>query len=601
MPCRLRQTAIALAAVAIVMSCPSRGSYGAPSAPPIPAAVRMIVGAGWGCAQVVSDGLLEWECWQSAARGGARDDRPAALRAFRVPWLHGLPQAGADRVCVLEGSGFHCWGPPEAGLPPRELSGAETWINARRLAGAPFADNDDPRQAFVGGTFSCLHGDGVWCVGDGRYGQLGFGPPALGRSRPVSLSSLTSLALGTWHACATQLEVTGSDSLHCWGRNDGGQLGAPSPDVCRVGDVAVPCALKPVKLPFRAGKTADSPAFGSDRGVRAGDLFTCSLRGTEISCWGSSRDGIFGDAALCSAGLRRSWPTPIGSVDAPNATCSPGPVVVPGTERPGRAPIDFEVGPRGLCALTEQKSIWCRGAIRTPRMLAPARAVAVSSGTDASACALTGGRVICWGDGYSPVGAPDRPVAVTFEPLPPPANPNPVAVDLPAREPGKPWPASCLVHRMCGVVARKLAPCAGGTGARPWTEIAAAPDRVVGTRVSVRGPLVLGPVFHAGVLCTEQDGKTGKPMPVCCPDKSTEDAQVFIGDSTGRLGIPGHRCVGDPSRLCCNVDSLGRAVVATGRLEAVTGRDPLIGLAQWKLAGDVALCLDVESHAADNR
>jgi len=184
---------------------------------------------------------------------------------------------------------------------------------------------------------------------------------------------------------------------------------------------------------------------------------------------------------------------------------------------------------------------------------------------------------------------------------PSPVNPNPGAVDLPKREPGKPWPASCLVHRACSVVARKLAPCARGTTARPWTEIAAAPDKLAGTMVSVRGPLLLGPVFHKGILCTEDDPKTGKPMPVCCPHKATATARVFIGDGPTRLGLPDHVCSGDMSRLCCNVDSLGQTVVATGRLEAVTGKDPLIGVAQWKLAGDLTLCLDSATHAANSR
>jgi hypothetical protein len=189
---------------------------------------------------------------------------------------------------------------------------------------------------------------------------------------------------------------------------------------------------------------------------------------------------------------------------------------------------------------------------------------------------------------------------LAFERLPPPANLNPAAIDLPKREPGKPWPASCLVHRTCAVVARKVVACARGTASRPWTDIAAAPARLAGTTVSVRGPLVLGPLQIAGVLCTELDAKTGKPTPTCCP-QSTTAAQIFIGDSAARLAILGQRCEGDASRLCCNVDSLGKVVVATGRLEAVTGKDPLVGLAQWKLAGDLALCLDAKTNAAEKR
>ena len=85
------------------------------------------------------------------------------------------------------------------------------------------------------------------------------------------------------------------------------------------------------------------------------------------------------------------------------------------------------------------------------------------------------------------------------------------------------------------------------------------------------------------------------------PTPTYHGRPIVIGDSAARLAIQGQRCEGDASRLCCNVDSLGKVVVATGRLEAVTGKDPLVGLAQWKLAGDLALCLDAETNAAGKR
>jgi hypothetical protein len=185
--------------------------------------------------------------------------------------------------------------------------------------------------------------------------------------------------------------------------------------------------------------------------------------------------------------------------------------------------------------------------------------------------------------------------------VPAPATPNAGVVDLPKRDPRKPWPASCLVHRGCNVAVRKLEPCARETTARSWTEIAVAPDVMAGTKVSARGPLVLGPITHKGILCTADDPKTGKPIPICCPGAPTSTANMFIGDGPPRLALPDHVCRGDMSRLCCNVDSLGQVVVATGRLEAVAGTDPLIGLAQWKLAGDLTLCVDAAAHAPERR
>jgi hypothetical protein len=73
------------------------------------------------------------------------------------------------------------------------------------------------------------------------------------------------------------------------------------------------------------------------------------------------------------------------------------------------------------------------------------------------------------------------------------------------------------------------------------------------------------------------------------------------GQTVSAAAAFAHRCQGDASRLCCDVDALGKVVVATGRLEAVTGKDPLVGLAQWKLAGDLALCVDAEHRGAEKR
>ena len=128
---------------------------------------------------------------------------------------------------------------------------------------------------------------------------------------------------------------------------------------------------------------------------------------------------------------------------------------------------NFDLGPRGICMVSEAGKIWCQGAIETPRQVALA-SVVVSQGENASACAVTKDqRLVCWGEGYSAHKTPDLPVAITLEPLPPPPpNPNPAPVDSPGR--GRPWGTRCLIQRSCERVARSLPSCPAGTkGPRP--------------------------------------------------------------------------------------------------------------------------------------
>ena len=579
------------------------GAATAPAAPPVVVGQHYVIGEGWGCALVAADRQSSWECWQAAP----------SVQAWRVPWLDGRGlAAGPDRLCAVEAEQVRCVQPPRRGdTAPRPI-GAPPPPTARAPAAGASSDPghsfyDDSRlyDGLVGGTFACpSKGNDIWCAGDNDFGQLGYtGTPA---ARPPLLRMwiTENLGLGTWHGCAWRGGGPPADEgLYCWGRGDAGQLGVAAPDVCKAaGGKDVACARRPIRVPvpFRLPGLGYAPNRG--RGdLRAGDMFTCARpprnQTAGIVCWGASRDGLFGSAALCPRGLAQAWPTRRGgTIAAPGAACSPTPVAIAGSDRftrsmgptlggrPTRPPEitdAFDVGPRGICMVSDGGDIWCKGAIPTPRKLAAA-SVSVSAGEDASACAATkDGRLHCWGEGYSPASAPDRPVAITFEPLPsPPANPNPAPIDSPAG--AQPWGATCAIHRTCERVARAIPACPPGA---QGISAEAAAQAAEGATVSVEGALRTGMSSTTRKGCSEVDPETQKPRPVqaCCNRNS---APIVVGGGAGIL-LGGIGCLGDESRLCCDVAVRGQTVIATGKLRR---NQDVIGAAPTHRLDDAKIC-----------
>jgi hypothetical protein len=397
--------------------------------PPDVATSRSIVavGDGWGCAKVF---LAEqpddfrrqasWQCWRSPT---SKDRR---VHARPVPWLSADGPAwvptvhvkrpalpiGPDRLCFLDGMRHRCWAWPDFTCK-RPTDFPETQALARRV-GREFA------QLLVGGTFTCTlqpvsSERMLLCSGDDSYGQL-----AKQWQPPPGIRVQWATALGTWHGC------TSGEEIYCWGRGDGGQLGFEPDETCQVGNRRIACSRAIRKTPFRATGN-----------LYAGDMFTCR-GGSELACWGASRDGWFGHAP-CSSELRQSWPVGTGFVPAPRATCSATPVTVPGFEA---TYSNVSVGPRGACAVVGARvdcvggwpgvyggydelmgcadgnrrfipgKVHCVGAIPTPSV--EVSRVAVSRGVQASACGVAGDQIVCWGEGYSPPGMPNQAVVIAF-------------------------------------------------------------------------------------------------------------------------------------------------------------------------------------------
>jgi hypothetical protein len=306
------------------------------------------------------------------------------------------------------------------------------------------------------------------------------------------------------------------------------------------------------------------------------DMYTCSMTGGPLTCWGASRDGLFGSADACPPGLVKAWPTLTATVPAPAASCSPTPVNVPGFKH---ASYDTSVGPRGICA-TVQGHVRCAGAIRTPS--GNVGSPRVSPGDDASACGIADDDVVCWGERYSPGDDPTQPVVIALDTSAAAGLP---VIDTPPR-PDAPWGDACDVHFGCERAVAPLPACAASKTGRPWSALVADVQTLKSTIISVKGRLFVGRRASRGTTVTEQ-GAMETPPDSCEPGQccNSERRPVVVADdgAGAREGLLLDEldCRGDDSRLCCNAPAFGQAVVATGKL--------VWGYSAWKLNAP-ALC-----------
>ncbi len=436
----------------------------------------------------------------------------------------------------------------------------------------------------------------LWCAGDDRFGQLGRGNAQQAEPARLHLAPLNDLSVGYWHACATA-DIQGRSVLRCWGRDDVGQLGFAATETCTVGERSFPCARTPQLVRFDL-KMLWGLTYAPNRPrgkLHAGDLFTCAWQPRGVVCWGASRDGFFGTPGQCPDKLRSAWPALLGGkYAAPSAACSAKAALVPGSDD-GRFLVDgmltqeIDTGPRGLCMVSNRGEVWCRGAIASPSALgAKVSQVVVSRGSDPAACAiLEDGRLVCWGEGYSPRGHPDRAVSIAlvpFAPVGPKPNPNPAPIDSAPPTDGRPWGQSCLINHECPIVAHSLAPCppALAASAIPIDEAARSFERYDGQVVNVRGTLGLGydSMLEPSLEVLLDQGRKPPPFHDCGPSAHF----AAVGAGRGRVDIEGYTCKGDDSRVCCNVAIKGQAVVASGRLQKIKSGY------SWRLAGGVKLC-----------
>ena len=188
----------------------------------------------------------------------------------------------------------------------------------------------------LGGGHSCarLRTGLVRCWGNNEYGQLGLGhsePVADGapyRNAVIDLGApAVALAAGSDHSCA----LVDGGAVHCWGRNDSGQLGLGHTEP--IGDDELPGAASS-QVPLGA------PALQ----IAAGGKMSCALlEDHSIRCWGSNEYGQLG----------LGHTETVGDDEAPSAALAEVPLSVDA--------LQVSVGGEQACAILDGDRVTCWG------------------------------------------------------------------------------------------------------------------------------------------------------------------------------------------------------------------------------------------------
>ena len=242
----------------------------------------------------------------------------------------------------------------------------------------------------MGAHFSCARRSDltVHCWGRDNIGQLGNGPGNAGVPLPApvpGLAGATAIGAGQQHVCA----ALGNGELWCWGDNTSGQLGNGS----------VVNAISPVQV--TSGLTFES--------VGGGTAHTCAVTDLgEVWCMGDNASGQLGDGS------------------APNDSSNAVQVTGLGTG----AAVAVGVGDDHTCAAMFDGTVWCWGdntygqlgdGSTTPTDVAVqvtglTGVVGVAAGEIHSCAVTSGGQAWCWGRGahgrLGNGGTADSPVPV---------------------------------------------------------------------------------------------------------------------------------------------------------------------------------------------
>ncbi len=298
---------------------------------------------------------------------------------------------GNDFGCGVDAThAVKCWGQCSHGQCGSDVRVAPTPREVEGLSNIA--------QVVAGYSFACaLRDDGkVLCWGDNQYGQLGVDQPET-RSTPQvvpGLSEVTELALGGFHACALRAD----GRVLCWGGNTYANLGTPEPADRRASAAPVP------RLP-RATH------------LWAGQYFSCAqdLRG-RIRCWGGSSNGQAGTRRR----VRRAPVTRVRGLSSPEHLelgGAMGCVSTDGVMSCWGSNI-FNVGPGAY---------WS-----SPQVLSSIHNVESMAVGRRNLCAVSGGRVFCWGvNDMEQLAVPTQEAGhVVTDPMPVPGLDDAVEIEI---------------------------------------------------------------------------------------------------------------------------------------------------------------------------
>ena len=255
-------------------------------------------------------------CWGSNWQGqvgvgkdarvtaACRDDVACARTPLLVPGIRArsIAAGGATSCAVLESGQVACWG--DAGFA--QIAKATDRCTVSNLPCAltpvPIDGVAGVSQVAVGVWHVCaLQRDGrVLCWGGNKHGQVGVSRKSSARCfhdyscvhEPATVPGVRArqVVTGAFHSCA--LEADGH--VKCWGRDDGGQLGAGTADE--------QCASPFPDMPYPCTSTPRS-VQGLTRVTRLAAGGTCAINDDgHLLCWGSDvfgQLGVGGAAGRC--------------------------------------------------------------------------------------------------------------------------------------------------------------------------------------------------------------------------------------------------------------------------------------------------------------
>ncbi|MCA9578945.1 MAG: hypothetical protein H6726_25080 [Sandaracinaceae bacterium] len=420
------------------------------SSTPVPVAaladaVEVSAGRAHACARRADGSVV---CWGAGSSGqlGQGGEHP---RDSNVPIVAAgvtgatMVDAGGNHTCAVTGAGVMCWGQNNYGQSGAGEGNITTPTAVAGLTGVT--------QLGVSGNRTCVlvAGGAVQCWGYNNYtGELlGVGSREEKVLTPTAVNGLTGALRFDTYASGTSASacaLNATNQLWCWGTGGSGRFGngepnslpnatAILPDVTALNATAsVPSTFPPVAegIPART-------AF------EVGSHTVCGVRDGQVYCFGDGSDGRLGtgstranpsDAAVAVAGITDAVDVSTGLTRTcalrRNGTIACWGQLTGRIESSLPIPVEgftdireFSVGGTAysmtVCGIHEDGGVSCAGSplgangdpnMTATRVAGITGATKVIVGTDA-ACALAGGKVLCWGSGsYGQLGngATDR-------------------------------------------------------------------------------------------------------------------------------------------------------------------------------------------------
>ncbi|MBX7192096.1 MAG: hypothetical protein K1X94_08560 [Sandaracinaceae bacterium] len=261
----------------------------------------------------------------------------AVVVALPMPALRLYAQGGFDVCAEVAGGDFYCWG--SRGY---RITDAMMGDRLRPELTPTYQGAQSFANAFI---YTCwLDASGTpSCIGDNSVGALGVGdfvqrfdpahPVTREGTTTTPLTGLVEIATSTTFGSTTCART--ADQLYCWGQNDIGQLGDPTPHTsCVAGIDVFDCTEVATPIDF-----ADAARI---RDLTLGSQHTCALLDDGTAwCWGQNRNGELG----------------LGSPGAQDIDARRSPTLNPNLANVA----ELQLGARHGCARLEDGTVWCWG------------------------------------------------------------------------------------------------------------------------------------------------------------------------------------------------------------------------------------------------